>query len=118
MKEPVSADLQSLASRADSPGPQWGLESEDLNATLLSWRKDQGVGEHVNQEVDVLMIGVEGEGLVAIDSQTSSLTAGKALLIPKGSTRSVTAVSEVFAYLNVHKRRKKLGLGSISDRPR
>ncbi|RYG26698.1 cupin domain-containing protein [bacterium] len=113
---PVAVDLYSLAIDAASPGPQWGLETDDLNATLLVWPAGEGVAEHVNDEVDVLIVGVEGEGAVTVDGRRVPLGAGQTILVPKGSLRSVTATTPRFGHLNVHRRRRKLAVGTIPNR--
>jgi mannose-6-phosphate isomerase-like protein (cupin superfamily) len=114
--EPPLADLAYLAAVAPGGGPRWGLETSDLNATFLAWSAGEGVAEHVNEEVDVLMVVVEGEGDVTVDGHAFRLTAGQTVAIPKGQLRSVRAVSERFAYLNVHGRRRKLALGTLPPR--
>lgn len=111
-------DLAHLASIAETSGVQWSYESEDLDCTLLSWREGEGVPEHRTEEVDVLVIVLGGEGRLSVDGAVSALGTGQAALIPKGSTRSLTAASERFTHLNVHKRRKRLGLSPIGAYPR
>ncbi|RYG47897.1 cupin domain-containing protein [bacterium] len=109
-------DLLRLSLAAEAAGPQWGLETEDLNSTLLMWNAGEGVGEHVNDEIDVIMIGIEGEGTVVLDGIALSLSAGQAVLLPKGVKRSVTASTQRFSYLNVHRRRRKLQVGTMPPR--
>jgi hypothetical protein len=39
----------------------WTLDaSSDLNANLVRFGTAQGVGEHVNDEVEVIVVGVSG----------------------------------------------------------
>lgn len=89
-------------------GPRWGHESEDLDLTLLSWAAGRGIGPHVNHEVDVVWIGVEGAGVVTVDGREHEMRPGVALLIAKGCERAVTAATERFSYLSVHRRRRGL----------
>jgi quercetin dioxygenase-like cupin family protein len=43
----------------------WTLpESNDLNANLVRFEAGGGVGEHINDEVDVIFVGVSGTGSV------------------------------------------------------
>lgn len=37
-------------------GPLWGMASNDLNATLLSWPADHQLAEHVNGDLDVFVV--------------------------------------------------------------
>ena len=89
--------------------------SEDLNANLVRFASGEGVGEHVNDEADVLIVGVSGEGEISMNGDERSLVAGTIAFIPKGVQRSVRSASEDFAYLTIHRRRGPIQLG---DRPR
>jgi quercetin dioxygenase-like cupin family protein len=70
-----------------------------------------GVGEHVNDEVDVLFVGVAGSGFVRVEEEEHPLSAGTLVFVPKGARRSTVALSEGFAYLTVHRRRDPLTIG-------
>jgi quercetin dioxygenase-like cupin family protein len=89
-------------------GPLWGLESEDLNATLLAWSPGEGPPEHVNEERDVLVFVVAGSAEVALDGETSLLAAGEAAIVAKGRRRRITAGPDGLRYLSVHLRRPPL----------
>ena len=101
-------DLAQLAaSAAGCPGGVvWTLRaSDDLNANLVRFGPGRGVGEHANDEVDVLLLGVSGSGAVVVDGEEHALEAGRLVFVPKGSRRSVRGTSEGFAYVTVHRRR-------------
>jgi quercetin dioxygenase-like cupin family protein len=98
------ADLLAAA----GTGPVWGLASDDLNATVLAWPAGHEVAEHVNAELDVLIVMLEGHGTVLVDDCEHALAAGHALLVPKGSTRSIRAGAGGVRYLSVHRRRGPL----------
>ncbi len=91
-------------------GAVWTRQSDDLNVNLLVFPAGEGVAEHVNAELDVLLIGIAGDGIVAIDGLPRVVRAGQAVLIPKGVRRSTQAVSDSFAYLTCHRRRAGLRL--------
>jgi mannose-6-phosphate isomerase-like protein (cupin superfamily) len=100
-------DLSALAagSRGGS-GTVWTLEgSEDLNANLVLFPAGSGVGEHVNEEVDVVLVSVAGSGSVVVEGEEHPLSAGRMVFVPKGTRRSVRSGSEDFAYLSLHRRR-------------
>lgn len=99
------ADLAALAAEGAARQPAWAHLSEDLNVNLLVWEAGQGVEEHLNAEVDVLLVGVAGEGVVVVDGLSCSLRAGQALIVPKGARRGIRAGSGRFAYLTCHRRR-------------
>jgi quercetin dioxygenase-like cupin family protein len=90
----------------------WTLEeSGDLNANLVRFDTGGGVGEHVNDEVDVLFVGMAGSGFVQAGGDEHTLSAGTLVFVPKGTTRSIVALSDGFAYLTVHRRRGPLTIG-------
>lgn len=106
-------DLNELAAAAGGrAGVIWTLEgSGDLNANLVRFDRGGGVGEHVNEEVDVVFVGVAGSGTVHVDGEEHPLSAGALVFAPKGAGRSTVALSEGFAYLTVHRRRGQIQLG-------
>lgn len=93
-------------------GVIWTLRaSEDLNANLVRFGLGQGVGEHVNDEVDVIIVGVSGSGVVEVDGEEHALGPGELVFVSRGARRSTRSVSEDFAYLTIHKRRGPLRIG-------
>lgn len=101
-------DLAGLAQEERSRGAAWALRSPDLDANLVVFGAGEGVGAHVNAEVDVLLVGVAGEGVVEVDGRSHPLRAGQLLLVPKGARRATRAVADRFAYLSCHRRRAGL----------
>jgi quercetin dioxygenase-like cupin family protein len=71
----------------------------------------EGVGEHVNDEVEVIFLGVSGSGIVTVDREEHALSAGMMVFIPEGARHSTLGASEDFAYLTVHRRRRPLQIG-------
>lgn len=102
------ADLAALAHGSAAWGPIWTRQSADLNANLLVFDTDDGVAAHVNDEVDVLLVGVVGAGVVAVDGTDHPVGAGQAIVIPKGARRAIRAEGGRFAYLSCHRRRAGL----------
>jgi mannose-6-phosphate isomerase-like protein (cupin superfamily) len=101
-------DLVALAQESTIRQPVWAYQSTDLNMNLLVWGGDEGVVEHVNSEVDVLLVGIAGDGLVEVGGLTHPLRAGQAIIIPKGVRRAIRSTHGRFAYLTCH--RKRAGL--------
>jgi quercetin dioxygenase-like cupin family protein len=106
-------DLNELvASAGYRVGAIWALQgSGDLNANLVRFDAGGGVGEHVNEEVDVLFVGVAGSGSVRVDGEEYVVLAGTLVFVPRGVRRSTSASSDGFAYLTVHRRRGPLRIG-------
>ncbi len=112
MREADSIDLHECLTPGRGAGALWTLEgSEDLNANLIGFPAGEGVGEHVNGEVDVLVVGVSGVGCVSVDGRGHPLRAGVVAFVPKGVRRSTRSDSADFAYLTVHRRRTPLRIG-------
>jgi mannose-6-phosphate isomerase-like protein (cupin superfamily) len=103
----VVVDLAAVAA-AGSHGPAWTNRSDDLDVNLLVFAEGEGVAEHVNDQVDVLLIGMTGNGVVTIDGRQHELGAGTAVVVPKGASRGTRSLTERFAYLTCHRRRPGL----------
>ena len=97
-------------------GPLWGLESTDLNATLLAWPPGEGPAEHVNEQCDVLVVVLAGGGTLALDDDEHQLQGGSCALVEKGRRRRITAGADGIRYLTVHLRRGGLQLGRFDRR--
>jgi quercetin dioxygenase-like cupin family protein len=101
-------DLQDLAQRHGGMTALWAQRSADLHSNLLTFATGTGVAEHVNAELDVLLVGVAGAGEVAIDGATHTLRPGHAILIPKNARRAIRSTEGPFSYLSCHRRRAML----------
>ena len=101
----IRADLRDLiAAEGGGSGAVWSATSDDLNVNLVRWESG-GVAEHANAEVDVLLIGVSGAGVVTVDGVEHALGPATLCLVPKGARRSIHATTAPFAYLTCHRRR-------------
>jgi len=101
-------DLLAAVQRGAARGPRWSAETTDLDVNLLVFGAGEGVAEHVNQEVDVLLVGVAGGGTVEVEGVPHAVRAGTAVLIPKGARRAIRGAGAGFAYLTCHRRRAPL----------
>jgi quercetin dioxygenase-like cupin family protein len=106
-------NLKDLAATAGArAGVIWTLDaSSELNVNLVRFGTGEGVGEHLNDEVEVIVVGVSGSGIVTVDREEHALSAGMLVFIPKGARRSTVSTSEDFAYLTAHLRRRPLQIG-------
>jgi len=102
---PAIVEVAALLAAAEGPGPVWSATTVDLNVNLIAFDAGQGVPPHVNDEVDVLILAVSGEGVVEVDGVAHRLGAGHLCLIPKGASRSIRALGGRFAYVTCHRRR-------------
>ncbi len=102
------ADLAAIARGVEERRPAWSQQTEDLSVNLIALAGGSEVPDHANDEVDVLVVAVRGAGSVEISGVRHFLSAGQALIIPKGTSRSIRASEEGFAYLSCHRRRAAL----------
>lgn len=108
-------DMTARAAEDSGHGALWGTESDDLDCTLVAWQKGSGVPASTNDEVDVAMIVLEGEASIEFADHHEQLSAGQLLVIEKGVSRQIVALSDRLVYLNVHKRRRKMQVGSMEN---
>lgn len=101
-----------IATAGDLAGAIWTLDaSSDLNVNLVRFGAGRGVGGHVNDEVDVVIVGVSGSGSVDVNGEEHALGAGILVFVPKGVRRSTRSATHDFAYLTIHERRGPLRIG-------
>jgi quercetin dioxygenase-like cupin family protein len=106
----VTVDLLAVARASADPGVAWAYGGADLNANLVAFDPGDGVAAHVNDEVDVLLVGLTGAGVVTVDGVAHPLSAGLAVVIPRGANRAIRAEGERLAYLSCHRARAPLQL--------
>jgi quercetin dioxygenase-like cupin family protein len=108
-----SVNLGEIAASAHGrAGVVWTLEaSSELNANLVRFEAGGGVEEHVNDEVDVIIVGISGSGFVIVDGKEHPVSNGTITFVPIGARRSTRSTSGEFAYLTLHRRRGPLRIG-------
>lgn len=89
-------------------GVVWSATSADLNANVVVRGAGEGVPEHVNREVDVLIAVMDGELVVTIDGAPLTLSSGGAALVPSGAARSLAAGPAGARYVTCHRARAPL----------
>ena len=102
---PTIIDPRALLMAAAHDGPIWSLSSEQLNINLLRFGTGEGIPPHINDEVDVLIVIVEGEGALTLGDEERPIRTGQAALIPRGARRAIRCTSSSLAYLSCHRRR-------------
>ena len=96
-------------------GVVWKLPHEgDLDGNLVRLAAERSIDEHVNDEVDVLIVVRTGVGRLSVDGADHDLTPSAVALIPRGTRRSITAGSEGISYLSIHRRRAGLRVGHVT----
>lgn len=99
-------------------GAGWSLpHGGDLDANLVHVAPGEGIGAHVNDEVDVLLLVLSGRGELAVDGTSHRLAAHTLALVPKGAARELSAEAVGITYLSVHRRRAPLGISQGATPP-
>jgi quercetin dioxygenase-like cupin family protein len=103
---------RTAASGHGGSGAIWSLpHGGDLDANLVHLTAGALIDDHVNDEVDVLIVGWDGTAVLHLDDGSSTIRRGVVTLIPRGSRRSIRAGKDGAAYLTVHRRRGPLTIG-------
>jgi quercetin dioxygenase-like cupin family protein len=118
---PINGDVVDLTRFLDAEGDgvHWSLpEPGDLNVNLVRLGPGRVMADHVNHELDVVLVVLAGTARLVVDDVDRRLAAAVVARIPKGTTRAIHAGAEGVAYLTVHRRRDPLGVGPARRRPR
>lgn len=97
-----------ITSRApQSGGALWRLaeSGRQLDANLVHLPPLHQIDNHTEPDLDVLLIVVDGSGMLAAAGTLTSLTTGMVAWLPHGSSRSLAAGDRGLSYLTVHRRR-------------
>jgi len=106
--DPLGVDLAGLSESGRS-GAIWSLRhGGDLDANVVWLRPDDTIDEHVNDDVDVLLVVWSGEGELTSDGRSVALRPGVVVQIERGARRRVVAGTDGVTYLSVHRRRDGL----------
>lgn len=105
-------DLSGILQGAEGDGVQWAVETPgELNVNLVHLEAGHAVGEHVNDEVDVVIVVLAGQGWLTIDGERTDLAAHVVAYVPRHTRRGVHAgAGHGLDYLSIHRRRAPLGI--------
>lgn len=105
------AQLNQVLQNLQGQGVNWTLEnSDELNINLVHLNPNEELGSHINSQVEVAVLVLQGQGLVTIESQSHELKPLSLILIPKETTRIIQASETGLDYLAIHKRKGLLQL--------
>ncbi|MFF7458429.1 cupin domain-containing protein [Kitasatospora sp. NPDC008115] len=92
---------------ADQGGALWRLTGaqRQLDANVVRLRPGASVAEHVEPDLDVLLLGIAGRGTLRCGGVAHVLEPGVLRTVPHGAARAVAAGPEGVVYLTVHRRR-------------
>ena len=101
----VVVDLGAVADD-DEGGGVWKLpHGGDLDATLVRLTPEAVPDEHVEHELDVLVVVLVGAGQLVLDTEVRPLRRDVLALIPRGARRRIDPGPTGLVYLSVHRRR-------------
>jgi quercetin dioxygenase-like cupin family protein len=98
-------DLASLAAGEERSGALWRLDGDDLQANLVRLGAGDRIQPHQNDEVDVVVVVISGQGELTLGGQVHPLGPMALVHLPKGTVRAMVAVDGPLAYLSIHRRR-------------
>ena len=101
-----------------APGVEWKLEmrERDLDSNIVRLAPDAGIGEHAGPDLDVLLVVLDGSGLLTTERGDLPLEAGSMVWLPRRSRRRFHAGADGLRYLTVHGRRRALVLDPAPPR--
>ncbi len=114
--QPEPINLLRIADRVKGQRIAWSASSEQLNVNLIILQQDERIDVHTNDEVDVLIVGIDGVGEITIGDVARRITPSAAVVVPRGVARGMSAVEAPFAYLTCHQQRATLWPTSTNRR--
>ena len=75
----------------------------------MAIRAGDEIGDHVNGEVDVLIVTESGVGEIVVDGELATVGPASVVLIPQGARRSISSATGL-AYFSIHERRAGLSV--------
>jgi mannose-6-phosphate isomerase-like protein (cupin superfamily) len=101
---------------ASYDGAIWSVNAPQMNVNLMRLSAGAGIPEHVNAELDVLLVFLEGEGELVCAGEGREVGPGIAAVIPAGLARSLRCTRGPLVYVSCHRQRG--GLMPSDPRPR
>src|SRR5436305_2605965 len=101
-------DLNAAGART-GPGVIWSAPpGRDLNVNLARLPAGESIAEHRNDELDVLIVVLSGEGEITVEGEHHRVSGQQLLLIPAGARRAIGANRFDLVYLSIHRARGPL----------
>ncbi|MGD9987777.1 DUF2249 domain-containing protein [Pseudonocardia sp.] len=114
----IVGDLAGGSRDADAAGVEWKLamRERDLDSNIVRLAPDAEIGEHAGPDLDVLLVVLDGSGLLVTERGDLLLEAGAMVWLPRRSRRRFRAGTDGLRYLTVHGRRQALVLDPAPPR--
>jgi quercetin dioxygenase-like cupin family protein len=105
------ADLDAIAGGG---GVVWSASPAGLHVNLAVLAPGEAIASHVNDRLDVLVVGLAGSATILIDGTEVTLPPHRAVQIPAGSRRSIEAGATGVRYLTIHTAPPPLTIESVT----
>jgi quercetin dioxygenase-like cupin family protein len=103
-----------LGTVAGTGGVVWSVSPGGFHTNLVVLSPGESIAAHANHALDVLVVVLAGSATVHIDGAPSEVEPTRAVLVPLGSVREITAGPDGVRYLTVHAQAQPL---TIERRP-
>ncbi|MEU6390942.1 cupin domain-containing protein [Streptomyces sp. NPDC046939] len=107
--------LEELLATADpgATGALWRLEgaARQLDSNVVRVRPGTRGEAYVENDLDVLLIVVEGHGTLHRAGTEEELAPGTLVFVPRGERRAVSAGDDGLVYVTAHRRRPGMTIG-------
>ena len=107
----ATTEAVDLTAVEGSGGVVWSLSPDGVHVNLVVLAAGDEIERHRNDEVDVVVVALAGDGIVTVEGEATALAAGHATLIRRGTARSIGAGPAGIRYLTVHAPRRPLTIG-------
>nr|WP_083778661.1 cupin domain-containing protein [Oscillochloris trichoides] len=101
-------NIEEVLHKVQHDGPATSINSEQLNVNLLHLSQGASIPQHINDELDVLFVVIQGTCKLFVDNQTTVLRTGMAAVVPAGRVRALRCTIGPLVYLTCHRRRAPL----------
>jgi len=96
----------------EGSGVVWSLpHGGGLDANIVRLAARDTIGEHVNDQLDVLVVVWSGSGELVVDDRRVPLRPGTIAHVERGARRSIAASDTGLTYLSTHPRRAAMTIG-------
>ena len=102
-----------LSAPADASGSIWKLEphTRGLDCNVIAIPAGEEIGRHEGPDLDVVIVVLDGSGILETEEDTITLDKGSMVWLPKLSVRRFVAGDQGLRYFSVHTRKRGLQIG-------
>jgi quercetin dioxygenase-like cupin family protein len=115
-RDMIAFALDEIRAEADGSGVLWALGGErQLEVNVVALEPGGAIDAHRNNEVDVLIVVLGGAGTLRVDDDDRALEVHTLAVVPRDTTRAITAGAVGMRYLSIHTLRPPPSIGRRPD---